>query len=115
MHRHHVANGHGRKIHAVGLAGTGLRRGGAGGAAATAQHVDANDEEFVRVNRLARADVVIPPAGAAGLRIQSGDVLVLGGDMGLQPGAFAAIYASAASAAASLLFSMAWTEVAYTS
>ena len=39
----------------------------------------------------------------------------LGGDIVLQPGAFAAIYASAASAAASLLFSMAWTEVAYTS
>ena len=41
---------------------------------AAAQDVGTDDKEFVGINRLARADVEIPPAGTPGLRVEAGDM-----------------------------------------
>jgi hypothetical protein len=71
LHGHDVPDGHGRKTHGVRFAGIGTQRGRAGRAAATAQHTGANDEELVRVNRLAGANVIIPPARATGVRMRA--------------------------------------------
>ena len=67
-------DGDGRKVHAVRLAGFGPGRHRAGRAVAAAQHVGTNDEEFVRINRLARANVEIPPAGTPRVRVKAGDM-----------------------------------------
>ena len=75
LHLHHIANGDGREIAAVGLAGGGVDAAGAGGAAAAAQQIGADDEVAAGVNRLARADRDIPPAGVV--------LLVMLGNMGV--------------------------------
>ena len=75
LHLHHVADGDGGKIAAVGLAGGGVDAAGAGGAAATAQQIGADDEEAVGVDRLARADHDVPPAGIV-LLVVPGDVRI---------------------------------------
>ena len=73
----HVADGDHREAHAVGLA---VRRRARrpGRAHAAADHVGADHVEAVGVDRLARADHAVPPAGLAGDRVRAGDVLVAG-------------------------------------
>ena len=53
---HHVADGDHRQIEPLGLAGRRVGRGRAGGAHAAAEHIGADDEEAVGVDRPARAD-----------------------------------------------------------
>ena len=66
------------KFEAVGLAGLRIDRGRAGRAHAAADHVRADDEIALGVDRLAGADHGLPPAGLAGHRMHAGDVLVAG-------------------------------------
>ena len=61
FHRHH------RKIGTVDTPGIGVHMHRAGGAKTRAQVVDANDEKPLGVDRLARANHVVPPALALGL------------------------------------------------
>ncbi len=65
----HVADGDEGEIEPVGRARRRIGRGRPGGAQAAAQHVRADDEEAVRVDRPARSDQHLPPAGLAGDRI----------------------------------------------
>jgi hypothetical protein len=58
----------------------------AGAAHAAAEHVRRDDEETVGVDRLARTDHVLPPAGLAGHRLDLGDVLIPGQRMADQHG-----------------------------
>ena len=67
-------DGDGRKVHAVGLAGFRAGRKRTGRPVAAAQHVGTDHEELVRVNRLAGANVEIPPAGTPGFRVKAGDM-----------------------------------------
>ena len=48
------------------------------GAVATAEDVGADDKKFISVNRLTGADMVIPPAGAAGFWMKTGEMGVTG-------------------------------------
>ena len=60
----HVADGDDGKVDAPGLAGVGVDAGGAGRAHAAAEHVGADDEEAVGVDRLARARPSSPTSRA---------------------------------------------------
>jgi len=73
---HHVANRHDGEIEAVRFARGGIERGGPGGAQAAADHVGADDEEAVGVERSARADHGLPPTVAPGDGVTVGDVLI---------------------------------------
>ena len=78
---HHVADGDDGKFQPPGLAGGGIGGGRAGRAHATADHVAADDEIAVGVDRLAGTDQGLPPALLAGDRMDVGDVLVAGEGM----------------------------------
>ena len=78
LRAHHVGNGDDRKIQPPHLAGRGIGRGRPGRAHAAADHVGADDEVLVGVERPAGADHGLPPAGLAGHRMHIGDVLVAG-------------------------------------
>ena len=60
------------------LAGRRIGRGRPGRAHAAAEHIRADDEIAVGVDRLAGADHGLPPAGLAGDRMDVGDMLVAG-------------------------------------
>ena len=78
LRAHHVADGDDREIEAPGLAGRRIGRGRPGGAHAGADHVRADDEIALGVDRPAGADHGLPPARLAGDRMDVGDVLVAG-------------------------------------
>jgi hypothetical protein len=66
LRAHHVADGDDRKVEAIGLAGRRIGRGRAGRAHAAAEHVGADDEEAVGVDRPAGADHRSPTSRLAG-------------------------------------------------
>ncbi|MNT39388.1 hypothetical protein D3C72_1756300 [compost metagenome] len=70
LHCHH------RKVCPVHLAGIGVDVHGPGRAKAGAEVVDADDEEFVGIDRLARPDHVVPPALALGLAFVAAGYMV---------------------------------------
>ena len=78
LRAHHVADGDDRKIEAPRLAGLRIGRGRPGRAHAAADHVRADDEIALGVDRLAGADHGLPPARLAGDRMHVGDMLVAG-------------------------------------
>ena len=78
LRAHHVANGDDREVEAPGRAGLRVGRGGPGRAHAGADHVRADHEIAVGVDRLAGPDHRLPPAGLAGHRMDVGDMLVAG-------------------------------------
>ena len=78
LRAHHVGNGDDRKIQSPHLAGGGIGRGRPGRAHAAADHVRADDEVAVGVERPAGTDHGFPPAGLAGHRVHIVDVLVAG-------------------------------------
>ncbi len=76
LQQHHVADGDHRKRQPVRAAGLRIHRRGPGGALATAQHIGANDEILLGIERFARTDHVVPPAGFAGFGADTGGVRV---------------------------------------
>ena len=78
LRAHHVADGDDGKVEAPRLAGLGIGRGRAGRAHAAADHVRADDEIALGVDRLAGTDHGFPPAGLAGHRIDARDMLIAG-------------------------------------
>ena len=86
LRAHHVGNGDDREIQSPQLAGRGIGRGRPGRAHAAADHVGADDEVAVGVERPARADHGLPPAGLAGHRVHVVDMLVAGQRMADQDG-----------------------------
>ena len=68
------------------LAGGGIGRGRPGRAHAAADHVAADDEVAVGVERPAGTDHGLPPAGLAGDRMHIGDMLIAGQRMADQDG-----------------------------
>ena len=83
---HHVGDGDDRKVDAPGRAGGRIGRGRPGRAHAAADHVRADDEETVGVDRLARSDHGVPPAGPSGDRMDGRDMLVAGQRMADEDG-----------------------------
>ena len=75
---HHVRYRDDRKIQSPHFAGGGIGRCGPGRAHAAADHIGANDEVAVGVQRAAGTDHGFPPAGLAGHRMDVGDVLIAG-------------------------------------
>ena len=75
---HHVGDGDDGKIEPVGAAGCGIDRARPGRAHAAADHVGAEHEIAVGIDRLAGADHGLPPAGLAGDGMDVGDMLVAG-------------------------------------
>ena len=64
LRAHHVADGDDREVEPIGLAGRRIGRGRAGRAHAAADHVGADDEVAVGVDRLAGADHARPTSRA---------------------------------------------------
>ena len=75
---HHVAHGDDRKIEAPGHAGRRIGRGRPGTAHAAADHIGADDEIALGIDRPAGPDHGLPPAGLAGDRMIVDDMLVAG-------------------------------------
>ncbi len=75
---HHVADRHQRQVEAVGLSGYRIDRRRPRRAHAAADHVRADDEIAVGVDRPPGTDHGFPPAGLAGQRMTIGDMLVAG-------------------------------------
>ena len=86
LRAHHVGNGDDRKIQSPQFAGGGIGRGRPGRAHAAADHVRADDEVSVGVERTAGTDHGFPPAGLAGHRMHVGDMLIAGQRMADQNG-----------------------------
>ncbi len=86
LRAHHVGNGDDRKIQPPQFAGGGIGRGRPGRAHAAADHVRADDEVTVGIERAAGTDHGFPPAGLAGHRMDVGDVLIAGQRMADQDG-----------------------------
>ena len=74
----HVANGDDGKVEPVGLAGRGVARGRPRRPHATAEDIGADHEEAAGVDRFARPDQRLPPAGLLGDRMNICDMLVAG-------------------------------------
>ena len=75
---HHVADGDDRKFQTPRLAGVRIGRGRPARAHAGAEHVRADDEVALGVDRLAGTDHGLPPAGLAGHRIGTCHMMVAG-------------------------------------
>ncbi len=73
---HHVRYRDDRKIQSPHLAGGGIGRGRTGRAHAAADHIRADDEVSVGIERPASTDHDFPPAGFTGQWMQVGDVLI---------------------------------------
>ena len=86
LRAHHVGNGDDRKIQSPHFAGGRIGRGRPGRAHAAADHIGADDEVAVGIERAAGADHGFPPAGLAGHRMHVVDVLVAGQRMADQNG-----------------------------
>ena len=72
VHLDQVGHGEEREAEPVRPARRRVERGRAGGAAAAAEQVGRDDVPAVRVERLAGADQVVPPAGAVGIAVMAG-------------------------------------------
>jgi hypothetical protein len=83
---HHVAHRDHRKIETPGLTGARIDRGRAGAAHAGTQHVGADNEIPLGVDRPARPHHGFPPAGLSGHRVNVGDMLVAGEGVAYQNG-----------------------------
>ena len=68
----HILDAENGKIRPVGLAGTGIDAARSGGTETAAQGIDADDVKAVGVQRLARPDHVLPPAGSGAGRAGGG-------------------------------------------
>jgi hypothetical protein len=75
---HHVGHGDDGKAEAEGPAGRGIGVARAGGAHAAAEHIAADDEVALGIERLAGADHLIPPAGPARDRMLADQELIAG-------------------------------------
>jgi hypothetical protein len=76
---HPVDDGNHREIGTPGLAGGRVWRGWSGRAVAAAQIVQADNKEFVGIERSTGADDVVPPADIVGLvGVVAGDMVVAG-------------------------------------
>src|SRR5262249_18048876 len=78
LRAHHVANGDHREVEAPGGAGPWVSGSGSGGAHAGAEHVRANDEIALGVDRPTWSDHGFPPARLLRDRMSIGNVLVAG-------------------------------------
>ncbi len=83
---HHVADGYQRKTKAVGFAGRRIDLARSGRPHAAADHVGADHEKPVGVDRLARSHGEVPPARLAGHRMDAGDELIARKRMGDEDG-----------------------------
>jgi hypothetical protein len=83
---HHIGDGDDGKTEAVGPSRGGVGVTGPGGAHAAAQHIAADDEIALGIERLAGADHLLPPAGPPGDRILADQELVPGQRMAGQDG-----------------------------
>ena len=82
-----------RKIGAIGLAGLGVDIAGIGRAEGRAEHVRGDDEQLVRIDRLARPDQAVPRARLVAVRrVAAGEMVAAGVAMRAQDGVAAAIW-----------------------